>query len=312
MGTFHGLGTSVSGSTKTFDHPWWTGVVLPLILASITTLPPEAVRGTLLLLSVMTAGYAFHNTGFVKRRLSITGVGVLLLVLVAVGVFSFGREMDARHKKSEQTDVLFSQSPLLTPDRKARISGQVISFYKSLTEMGFRTPVETAPARIEPPGFGFGITQMPSSSAAHGAIDFDEQSIEDPMAVITVYGWYAFGRLVADNSQVPEFSNRNLAGLTLGTYFAWDYLQRRNPSLNTSKWADALWEIREKFGRDFTNQSLITAVKEMNRPNHNIYHDFDRYFSWYFGTGELAQNDLASHFFEVDGILRKHGITTIH
>src|SRR5208283_1685338 len=102
------------------------------------------------------------------------------------------------------------------------------------------------------------------------------QSATNPPGVLTIYADYAFDILLSitfDPAAPHKGELRSSAGHVFSRYYAYSHLGHYSlfPSSdspnNPNNWCNALWEIRQKCGKDFTDSALFYTFKKMDDPH---------------------------------------------
>jgi hypothetical protein len=102
--------------------------------------------------------------------------------------------------------------------------------------------------------------------------------------------------VTGDKYQRADQKQRSRAEGIFAKYFTWDFFDKPTVIIGTGdknsedEWVVALWDIRSRFGRDFTNKALLHAVSYMAdiKSDTAYYNRFDSYFCFFFAGGALA------------------------
>ena len=81
-------------------HPWWTGLVFPLVLAIGSTFSPSSVRVVLLIGAVLAATGTVYLTKYGGRKLTKTAPVAILSSVLALVVFAGGRIFESKPEPS--------------------------------------------------------------------------------------------------------------------------------------------------------------------------------------------------------------------
>lgn len=103
-------------NTKSLGHPWWVGVVLPLVLATAATFTPDVIRGILLVFAVAASTITFGKTEFANRRPFVISLAFIVFAAVAVGAFLGGHALDARNRSKPQSQAQIESTASPIPD----------------------------------------------------------------------------------------------------------------------------------------------------------------------------------------------------
>ena len=198
---------------------------------------------------------------------------------------------------------VFKNSPLLTPARQKKITTELNSFRNYLMALGFEVPKEAPSMGIQP---GKGATSGWGSSGnpvLSGSIYIGEESIDDLKQWEKTYALYFFDRYYA-----PAGGNMNDVpfAMLLSDYFSDSYLNkhRRDPKA-FSGWTDALWDIRNNCGQDFTDRVLYYASMIETQSGEK---DFNKYFSDRLFRGVSVVDNYFQDSPKIGKILRKYNL----
>jgi hypothetical protein len=94
-------------------------------------------------------------------------------------------------------------------------------------------------------------------------------------------------------------------------YFAASFANRLPVDIVWHKaWVDALWEIRQTGGQEFTDLSLVQASHLLDEPNFTQDGPFNVFFYLCFRYGEQAVTDDSKKLIMADKILERRGLLT--
>jgi hypothetical protein len=213
------------------------------------------------------------------------------------------------HPRGAPVEVLliFKDSPLFTPERKRRITAEINGFYLYLKGIGF--PVETG---IPPLGVSPYDVQMMGGTFPGSIYDqqiyFPKNSLDDSDAIRRVYASYVFRTLfhTMGGVTVPSIADETTATL-FEEYYASSLVGRNldKGDWKGHKWIEALWDIRQKKGKDFTDRVMYYTYQTW-KP---IPGDFDNTFLTRFLAGVWVIDNNGDSFKDVQSILTKHHVT---
>lgn len=205
-----------------------------------------------------------------------------------------------------QTRLIFKNSPLLTAERKSRISSEIDSFRNYLVAVGFNVPEEVPPIGTSP---GRGL----SSAYTHtgdpvldGSIYLGEEQIDDPKMWIRAYATLVFNQLLGPySSPINETHNSVWTMYIFIDYFTGSYANKRPPeSQGMNGWVDALWEMRGACGQQIVDRSLYYA----SRSKAESGADFNKYFLNRLIVGMSVLDNNFTNAPKVQKILKKRGL----
>jgi hypothetical protein len=206
--------------------------------------------------------------------------------------------------------LTFTNSPALTTVRREKILDQMEAFSAYLASIGFAAlealpPIGTSRGKVQHMVF------MSPGSAYDNGIFIAEQSIDDAAAIRTAYASYYFDVTLGGFGGDVEMAGRSekiqLAGV-YEVYFLESYIGRHIKSDSSSilKWVDALWDIRNTFGKEITDKALFVGAM---RRRGQIVKIVPGYTGEVITSGLYALvNDKAKDLKKVHEILAAHGL----
>ena len=205
--------------------------------------------------------------------------------------------------------LIFKDSPIFTPARKQQISNEMEAFYRYLVGLGFDAPKEVPPIGISL-GKGTVSTFVFPGPVYWQSIGIGEHSVDDPIAIRKVYANYAFRTMLrAYSHSLPDKTHRVFAGLVFSDYFVYSF-SIKDPPLpqdGMDDWVQALWDIRKKFGQDFTDRALFFTFKAFDDPREkDAGEEFNAYFFGMFLTGAEVVDYQFQKLTSIGEILRAH------
>ena len=170
----------------------------------------------------------------------------------------------AGYIQKPEVSLIFKDSPLLTPERKQRITNDINGLYLYLKGLGF--PIEKD---IPPLGVSRSNAEMMGGTFPgpiyYRQILFPNDSLDDSDKIREVYASYVF-RILFRSIGYPlsaDPQNDMTAATVFEIYFPSSLVGR---NLDKTKWQghdwmQALWEIRSKKGKDFTDRAMYYTYK---------------------------------------------------
>lgn len=156
---------------------------------------------------------------------------------------------------------IFKNSPLLTEQRKRRLTREINEFYAYLVNLGFDLPKEMPPLGVSQPGKPGSAAWVSPGSYLDEVINLPADSIDKPHEVVYWYGHWVFSKLFPG----PEYTDVAL----LYTFYYKSSFSNEYPFTGATefgKWNKTLWEIRAKYGQDFTDRAMFYTYKRWYPP----------------------------------------------
>ena len=157
--------------------------------------------------------------------------------------------------------LIFSDSPAFTRVRKQRIEREVGAFKAYLSGVGFDVSRPIYPIDTRP-GKGLGLSYQYPGSQYDGRIIIGENWLDNATKVRRAYAEYYFSTTVDDVNTAAGRSG--LLDAVYTEYYLSSYSRRHEKisrSSSTSRWLDALWQIRSQFGADRTDKALCIGLQ---------------------------------------------------
>lgn len=232
---------------------------------------------------------------------------VVLGLLAAWGCFSFIDVIQRNHEMVIK--MAFKQSPVLTERRQDHIQWELNNYFLYLKKAGFDLPIDIPPLGTAPQNglmiIG-GPLQGPISTVS---LLIPEDAIKNDDNLRFAYSIYIFNRmLVAPVMYMPapnrvEKENDEVAAWILECYFSSSFVGRRVCDKETPgyQWQDALWEVREQFGQDYTDGLMsYTATLWASVPSKDV-DNFDKFFRYKLASGESVKGNS-----NIDIVFKRH------
>jgi hypothetical protein len=97
----------------------------------------------------------------------------------------------------------------------------------------------------------------------------------------------------------------------LSTYLNMSFWNRTPRELDRGFWSGALWDIRKRFGRDFTDRMVAYAIRAMiDEPTKSSTDNLSHYLINQLKIGESVVDNDGKRWTTVLEILRSHGVIT--
>ena len=144
--------------------------------------------------------------------------------------------IEPTHTTNPVVSLIFTDSPLFTPERKRRITGEIDGFYMYLKSLGFPVEKEVPPLGVSPHNVQMMAGTFPGTLYDRH-IYFPKNSLNDPDAIRKVYASYVFrtlfGTFGGNGSLGPDFTKDETTATLFAVYYT-SSLANRN--LDSSEW----------------------------------------------------------------------------
>jgi membrane protein implicated in regulation of membrane protease activity len=211
-----------------------------------------------------------------------------------------------------EVSLIFKESALFTPERKRRVTVVINDFYLYLKGLGF-------PVQKELPPVGVSNYNVQSISGTFPGTIYDQQiylpknSLDNSDAIRKVYASYVFRRLFgtfgANSIGLQDYANDETTATLYEVYYASSAVNRdldRDNDWRGHAWMEALWEIRQKMGKDFTDRAMFYTYKAWDpKP---VPGNFEAKFWTRFLAGVWVIDNNGTSFKAVQEILVKRRI----
>jgi hypothetical protein len=208
--------------------------------------------------------------------------------------------------------LLFKASPLFTIDRQKRIIHEVDAFCSYLDGIGFTPPREFPPLGVWPGKVsgtrGEWYTGRPT--IYDNSLIMGQEKLDDRTYIRALYSQYIFREVLYTAPTDKHDAFLYLSAQIFQNYYLADFTNippsapRRDAP--TGKWISAMWDIRQKYGREFANKILFYAFKQWNHPLDDVNkEDFDRFFGLRFNVGLDIEDNMGQNAASIDEILKR-------
>ncbi len=218
--------------------------------------------------------------------------------------------INTAHITPPDVSLIFKDSPLLTPGRKRRITDGINSFYLYLKSVGFPVENELPPIGVSP----YNVQMMGGifpGTIYQRQIYLPKDSLDDTDAIRMVYASYVFRTMfgtLGNLNAVPDPEKDQIAAALFEVYFA-SSLANRNLDRSEwqgHKWMGALWDIRQKRGKEFADRAMYYTYKMWDpKP---VPGDFESKFWTRFLAGVWVIDNNGTSIEAVGSILAQHHI----
>jgi hypothetical protein len=236
-----------------------------------------------------------------------------LIPLPALSNARASNRPDVAHKRLK---LLFRGPDQFSLAARQRISDQMQRMYECLVDAGFEPTPEVPPLRIKAGGAVAMSWQSPGTV-------YDEQlfvpanGMADSEAIRNIYALWVFRRMFRSHpfgsGEISDINYQHLevmASMYLCYYRS--VLADRNVCAHDwsgSAWLKAIWDIRQKYGREFTDSVMLITVKSWD-PYNKPQPTFGAFFMPRFlkGVSVLSYDTKLSA--SIENILHRHNIGT--
>ncbi len=191
------------------------------------------------------------------------------------------------------------------------------SFYQYLVMVGFDPPTEAPPIGTGEIGGSAGIIPGP---VYWSHISINGKRIDDPLAIVGAYAMFAFGNMLhVGDPNWRDSGQRTIASWILSEYFSASFLGRTPKIISTGnlRWVNVIWVIRQKFGREFTDNAMLFMLKSFNdsatedvrmRKDTMSEDEFHKSFATHFLFGESVADNNMARYEQITRILKDNGL----
>jgi hypothetical protein len=230
------------------------------------------------------------------------------------------------HPSDGDIRLTFKSSPLYTERVQRRITRDLTSVRDYLIRLGIPVPIDLPPiGTLKKEGRDDMTTTYsytpPGVPTYQWKLMLDETIVNDRVQITNLYCQYVmqvllfgpespFGDLPQTMENTGNWSEVTTIDEGLSTYLNfsfWNKVRQKRPFALTGFLPGALWDIREKLGRDFTDQMLGYTLKAMaDGPRENMQENIGDYFMRKLKIGESVVDNDGRRWREIEDILHRH------
>jgi hypothetical protein len=228
---------------------------------------------------------------------------VVILVVLLFGYFTW----PSTEEPPSKVRLHFKASPVFTNEHKKQITRTVSAFCRYLDVLGFDSPKEFPPLEVTP-GSTVAWIRDTGQPIYGEKIILGEQNIDHPEKVRDAIAGYIFdGFFQTGEPHLDDQQRlfRDNAAHILSRYYVHSF--EGNPRTH-GKWNDAVWEVRQEYGKDFTDNALFYAFKAWDDQSVSSEDSFDRFFSGRFRWGVHVADNRYERSRRILEILEAHGL----
>ena len=159
--------------------------------------------------------------------------------------------------------IIFKDSPAFTPEVKIQISDLMEDFSGYLAHLDIPVPDRLPPISIDSAmPHGGGAMGSPQEPYYRSNLVLSKSAATDPKQLTDVIGVHIIDSILEN----PKYYSGNAlyamgSGHSLRMYFKWSYWNDKGNE--GDRWADAFWEIRQKYGQEFTDRLVAFTLRAM-------------------------------------------------
>jgi len=152
-----------------------------------------------------------------------------------------------------EVKLIFKASPLFTVERQKRITREVDAFRSYLVGIGFDPPKEFPPLGVLPGKRGLGMERQWPGDIYNETLGIGELNMDNPEHIRRLYAGYMFNKMFVTELSGDIDKRRNFQESAADIYQQYyvSSFTDKPPFANSGKWEKALWDIRQKHGKDF-------------------------------------------------------------
>jgi hypothetical protein len=214
----------------------------------------------------------------------------------------------ATHQHKAEIRLIFKDSPLFTPERKAHISAVIESFYRYLCGVGFTLPADIPPLGARP-GRSISSAAIIPGSIYDAHLSLPEDKIDDPALIRALYSQWVFQDVIFGAYLVQGWPFSDDLATIYSCYYLSSFVDRDLCDYNwrNGEWVRALWDIRRAEGKQFTDKALLYTIKAWDPPITKPK-DFNDLFAMRFIKGIGIRDNDFKHAELAGKILAQHSL----
>ena len=207
--------------------------------------------------------------------------------------------------------LLFQDSPMLTDVVRKQITRDISAFREYLLRLGI-------PASGEFPTIGVGtgsrsaqLHLLQQKPTYRSDAKITEGWLTDRRVITAQYADYAIAAALeqrAEGHPTVSTLQDTIATSALSRYYNWSFWNRK-PEAETGYWSIQLWEIRDTFGKEFTDKLAAFALRSMlDDPDEGADANFDVYFYRKLQIADSVIDNNAEKMGQITAIIEKLSI----
>lgn len=236
--------------------------------------------------------------------------------------------------RADVSNFVFKDSPLFTPQRKRAIAKQITEFKAYLIGLGIDVPKEFPPIGVETDETAAPHISQSSGPSYHDTIWMRSDQLDDPRMITQSYSGYVFATILT-KPMIPKFQAlpfdeplesdarrkvmdedyyRHDANWAIFRYFVWSYWGKPDkeemvcPFHGSMLFATYLWEIRERYHKDFTDRLIAYTTKELvDNPSISQGERFPNWFFRAMTNADFVVDNKGQKISDIKTILNRCG-----
>jgi hypothetical protein len=205
----------------------------------------------------------------------------------------------------------FKASPVFTQSRKDEISAEFERFHSYISSVGFDPPVVVPP--IECAGEGSHLALVEGGASVYESkIVVGQAQLDNPRSMLRIWATYMFRQFLRQSPVAGDMELTATLSWIYADYYESSFIDRKNlqrPDDKGGAWLNALWEIRQKYGKDFADRAMFYSFKVL-RDRAPSETTASLYFANVFRYGFHVVDNFFEKNTQLLGILRSHGLVS--
>jgi hypothetical protein len=214
--------------------------------------------------------------------------------------------------------LTFKPSPLLTEARRQRISETIRDFRHYLMSVGFTIPDQVPPIGVSKSSTIFGMSPgvRPAMPEDYNMI-LSAKDADDEAKIRSAYSLYVFQGLFGWIRLWPDLAknagkNVLFVAFLFSDYYTFSYSNHyveESPKTVDRQWLNALWGIREKYGKQFADKAMYYSYKKWLPPDpQEDGTSFNKFFFLRFLSGVEVEVTDPQQYIEIQNIYAAQGL----
>jgi hypothetical protein len=244
-----------------------------------------------------------EETAWIVGMTAAIFVAVTWLFFWMIGVIEWNHEVIVK--------MTFKESTVLTESRQHHIQWEINRYFLYLKKTGFDLPTDIPALGTTPEHGPMIIGGAQTGPIPTISILIPEDAVKRDDNVRFGYSVYTFNRLLwwpdmlAPSMSREEKQDDEVAAWIMECYFSASYAGHKICEKGTPgyQWLEALWEVREKFGQDYTDGLMCYTATLWRNTQGKYVESFDKFFRYKLGSGESVKGSAP-----IDEIFKRHGL----
>jgi hypothetical protein len=186
----------------------------------------------------------------------------ILMIAAVLGVGAWSAYFQWDHRPVN-VKLIFKRSATLTASRQRSISREIDDYYFYLTnDVGFSLPLDIPPVELAKGNLiGAGATDPGITETSQLVIP--ENAGDDGHNVLAAFSHYTFDSLLYwHRYNDPSLEFRSASSWIYACYYEGSFFNQRDVCGGTEEnWRNALWEVRAKLGKEYTDKLMFYSYR---------------------------------------------------